>query len=272
MERKYRIKSKIFAPLFLKVEEKGTFGYIIGRKKRYSYVYHDADLLWQILIREIYVLMKHYKSKEVLEEVFKKIKPVKGEPKQTDIEKCKPFTDFECDNKTPNDWYCILRYCQSSFINTLEAGYMLTQEKESGYTFILDFNKGIARYYNKDHKNQITEIQTSTLEEIQEFEEMPTKSYTEIVTEMHDVFNTYYAKYMTAQKEIDKIIPIINDAKRQGAGNIEYKAQRMLDLLKWDQKKLNMERRVFYHRLKALDLIEEDVKDDVKDYIKDESK
>jgi hypothetical protein len=236
----------------------GTFGYIIGRKKRFSSVQYDADLLWQILVREIYVLMKHYKTKECLQEAFSKIKVVKGQPKQQDIEKCKPFTDFECDSKSPDDWYCILRHCQSSFINILEAGYILTQEQDNGYVFILDFNKGAVRYYNKDYKNQITEIQSATIEEIQGFDDMPKKTYTEIVSEMYNRFDIYYSKYNGIQKEVDKIIPIINDAKRQGAGNIEDKALRMLDLLKWDQKKLNMERRVFYNRLKDLDLIEEE--------------
>jgi hypothetical protein len=235
----------------------GTFGYIIGKKKRFSYVQHDADLLWQILTREIYVLMKHYKTKEALQEAFTKIKVAKGNPKKTEIEKCKIFTDYECDNKTPNDWNCILRHCQSSFINTLEAGYILTQEEDNSYVFILDFNKGNARYYFKDHKKNISEIQSATIEEIETFDDMPTKSYTEIVTEMQNSFDIYYTKYTYTQKEIEKIISIIEDAKRQCAGNIEEKAQRMLDILRWDHKKLNMERRVFYHRLKSLDLIEE---------------
>ena len=42
---------------------KGAFGYIIGKKKRLIYVNDDADLLWQILVREIFVLMNHYKTK-----------------------------------------------------------------------------------------------------------------------------------------------------------------------------------------------------------------
>ena len=39
---------------------KGAFGYIIGRKKRLMQVKNDADLLWQVLVREIYILMKHF--------------------------------------------------------------------------------------------------------------------------------------------------------------------------------------------------------------------
>ena len=46
----------------------GFFGYIIGKKKRIMQVQCDADLLWQILVREIYILMKHFKAiKESIE-------------------------------------------------------------------------------------------------------------------------------------------------------------------------------------------------------------
>jgi hypothetical protein len=46
---------------------KGAFGYIIGKKKRIMLVNDDADLLWQILVREIYVLMKRFVTKEDLQ-------------------------------------------------------------------------------------------------------------------------------------------------------------------------------------------------------------
>jgi hypothetical protein len=65
----------------------GTFGYIIGKKKRIMHVQNDADLLWQILVREIYILMKYFGSKKILQEAFEKIKVVKSQPKQADIEK-----------------------------------------------------------------------------------------------------------------------------------------------------------------------------------------
>jgi hypothetical protein len=176
-----------------------------------------------------------------------------------DIERCKYFTDLEISNKTNKDWYCLLRHCQSSFINIVEAGYIINQPDYYGYIFILDFNKGIVTFNKKDSpQDKPSYLSEATLEEIMEFEEMPTKSYTEIVTQMYNDFDIYYEKYTKIQNEMDKIEHIINDAKRQGAANIEEKAQKMLEEVKWDQKKLNMERRVFYNRLKALDLIEEE--------------
>jgi len=115
----------------------GVFGFIIGKKKRVMYIHNDANLLWQIGVREIYILIKHYGSKEILKCEFEKIKSIKEEnpikPKNSDIEKCKPFTDLEVSFKNQNDWNCLLRYCQSSFINILEAGYILNTKEKNGF-------------------------------------------------------------------------------------------------------------------------------------------
>jgi len=232
----------------------GIFGYIIGKKKRMMYVKNDANLLWQILVREIYVLMKHYKTKESLLEAFETIKVTKPTPKEKEKEKCKMFTDLE---ESPNDWYSLLYYCQSSFINILEAGYIINQTIEVGNIFMLDFNKGIARFYNKELNGKIKELNTASIDDIMEFDDMPTKSYTKIVTEMNTQFADFYDKYSKVQAEIDKINIIISQAKQQCSYNIEEKAKKLLDDMLWERKKLIKERRVFYHRLKALDLIEE---------------
>jgi spermidine/putrescine-binding protein len=107
----------------------GFFGYTIGKKKRIMRVQQDADLLWQILVREIYVLMCHYKTKEELEKAFEKIKTTKSnKPKPTDIEKCKIFADFTLPSPL-NDWISLLRYNQLSYINLLESGYILNETK-----------------------------------------------------------------------------------------------------------------------------------------------
>jgi hypothetical protein len=232
----------------------GTFGYIIGKKKRFSHVKHDADLLWQILSREIYVLMKHYKTKEELQEAFSKIKVVKGNPKKSDIEKCKIFTDFTL---PLNEWSSLLRYSQLSYINLLESGYILNEKNDIGEIFMLDFNKGSVRHYRKDIEGKIKEIDSVTIKEIMEFDDMPIKSYTEIVTEMSEKFQEYYKKYIRIEEEINKLLKLKTDARRQGAINIELKVNALLDDMNNETMKLNISRRVFYNRLKALDLIEE---------------
>jgi hypothetical protein len=233
----------------------GVFGYIIGRKKRLIHVQHDADLLWQILVREIYVLMKHYGSKELLKEAFEKIKTTKNVPKQTDIEKYKIFKGFE--NKD-GDWYSLLRYCQSSFINILEAGYIVNQKEEYGFVFILDFNKGSVSFYDNKLNNKYEILESVSIEEIMEFEDMPTKTYTEIVFEMNERFKIWYDKYSKVNEELIKLNNLKQETKRQCATNIEDKVEKLINDMEFQKSELNRNRRVFYHRLKSLDLIEDD--------------
>jgi hypothetical protein len=233
----------------------GVFGYIIGRKKRIIHVQYDADLLWQILVREIYVLMKHYGSKEVLQSMFEKIKTTKTTPKKEDIEKVKMFKDFENEN---DEWSSLLRHCQSSFINILEAGCIVNQKEEYGQCFILDFNKGSVSFYGKHNDKKDKIFETATIEEIMEFEDMPTKTYTEIVSEMRERFTIWYDKYTKIQEELDKLNKLKFEAKKQGAANIEDKVEKLIYDMEFEKRELNRNRRVFYHRLKALDLIEEE--------------
>lgn len=247
----------------------GTFGYIIGKKKRFMHVNDDADLLWQILVREIFILMKYYKSKEVLKDAFEKIKVVKStkNPSNLQQEQCKMFTNFSVtqhheQSKEPakvKGWNNILHFCQSSYINLLEAGYFINEEQESGLTFMLDFNKGEVRYYYKNNNNNNTKIlQSATIEEIMNFEEMPINTYTVIVTEMSDRFNAYYTAYKKIQNEKGKILDLIKEAKAQNAINITDKLQTLLEEQLLEERTLHLSRRMFYNRLKALELIEEE--------------
>ena len=97
----------------------------------------------------------------------------------------------------------------------------------------------------------------SIIEEIMDFDIMPTKSYTEIVAEMKNQFKEFYEKYVKVQEEIEKINVILSQAKNQCSYNIQEKAKKLLDEMLWEKKKLIKGRRVFYTRLKALDLIDE---------------
>lgn len=236
---------------------KGAFGYIIGRKKRLMQVRSDADLLWQVLVREIYILMKHFQTKEALMNAFENIKTTKSLPKQTDIEKFRIFTNLETQSNATKDWTTILYHCQSSFINILEAGYIVNDCNEHGLICILDFNKGKVNYYSRDLNGKITNIESTTIEEIIIFDEMPIKSYTEIVEEMKTSFADFYDKYLKIEEELQKLKKLKDHAKTQNAANIEDKVNKLIDDMNWEKKKLNSSRRFFYYRLKALDLIEE---------------
>jgi hypothetical protein len=228
---------------------KGSFGFIIGRKKRFMKVDDNANLLWRILVREIYIIMKHYGlSKVFVQEAFEKMKVIKNGDslKPSVIEKCKIFSEPDC----------LFKYCQCSFINLLEAGHIMIDNDEqtcdNEYNFVLDFNKWEVRFCKKGLL-----IEVATIEEIMSFEEMPTKTYTEIVTEMKDKYDVYIDGVNKVNCELDKLNNLKTYANNQSAANIEEKLDKMIDDMNWELKQLNMSRRVFYHRLKALDLIEE---------------
>lgn len=235
----------------------GSFGYKIGRKVRLMHVQFDADMLWQILVREIYVLLKHYGSIDSLREAFENLKEAKGKPKKEAIEKCKEFTDLDVSNRSTEDWYCLTRNCQHSFINILESGYILNNGENSGLVFLLDFNTNSVRFYGKDWEKKETEYEKATIEEIISYDEMPTKSYTEIITEMKERFKKYDTNLQKINKEIENINDIIKKARELGNElNIIEKAKKLLDDMEWEKRKLEKEYRFFYHRLDALNLID----------------
>ena len=237
---------------------KGSFGYKIGKKLRLMCVDYDADLLWQILVREIYVLIKHYKTIETLREAFVSLKYAKGKPKQPAIEKCKIYADLKVSSQSINDWCFLLRYCQHSFINILESGYLLNNGKEdSGLILLLDFNTNSVIFYDKNYKKEITIYEKVTIDEIMEFEDMPTKSLIEIVEGMNNKFKIYKETSEKIKIECEKIELIINKAKELGnENNIIQKAKKLLDDMELEKTKLDMGYRVFYNRMDDLNLID----------------
>ena len=237
---------------------KGSFGYKIGKKLRLMCVNYDADLLWQILVREIYVLIKHYKTIETLREAFVSLKYAKGKPKQPAIAKCQVYTDLKVSSQTIHDWCCLLKYCQHSFINILESGYLLNNgNEESGLILLLDFNTNSIIFYDKNYKKEITIYEKVTIDEIMEFEDMPTKSLTEIVEEMNNKFKIYKEKTEKISIEREKIELIINKTKELGGENNKIqKAKKLLDDVDFEKIKLDMSYRVFYNRMDDLNLID----------------
>ncbi len=243
---------------------RGAFGYIIGKKKRLMSVQSDADLLWQIAVREIYILIKHFETTELLRSAFENLKQIKTKtkPNQQIIENCKIFSDLNIEYKKITNWTCLLRHCQHSFINILESGYFLNDGEEYGQVLIIDFNKNTVRYYEKDYNEKIEELEAASFDEIMTFEEMPTKTLTEIMTEMREHYNKYYNDLRKIKDEQDKINSIINRAKQLGGDqNIISQATKLMDDMKWEEKILYKKYRVFYNRLDALNMIDHDTKE-----------
>lgn len=239
----------------------GSFGYKIGRKVRLMHVQFDANMLWQTCVREIYVLMKHYGTIEALREAFENLKEAKNKPKPEAIEKCKPYTDLTVSFQNTDDWYCLVRNCQHSFINILDSGYFLNDGQKSGYIFLLDFNTNSVRFYFVDYNKSEHEYEKATIDEIMVFDDMPTKSMTEILTETKKRAEKYNENLKKVDNEIEKINSIIQKAKEMGGEqNIIQKANVLLDEMNWQKKKLQLDYRYFYHRLDALNLIDHNAK------------
>jgi hypothetical protein len=95
------------------------------------------------------------------------------------------------------------------------------------------------------------------MDEIMEFEDMPTKSYIEIVSEMNTRYKNYYEQVEKVNIEIENINKIIKRAKELGGDqNILDKARMLLDEMDTEKMKLETSYRFFYHRLDALNLID----------------
>jgi len=252
--------------IIINMGTQGSFGYKIGRKVRLMRIEYDADLLWQTCVREIYILMKHYGSIEQLREAFDNLKEAKNKPKPEAIEKCKFYRDLTLLNESMEDWYYLTRNCQHSFINILDSGYFLNNGEKQGLIFLLDFNTNSVRYYsvnwNRTHGSlgnpSVEEHDTATIDEIMEFDDMPIKTMTEILTEMKDRYETYNIKFKVVDEEIKNIKNIIKKAKEMGGEqNILSKATELLDEMEWERKKLEMGYKYFYHRLELLNLLED---------------
>ena len=234
----------------------GSFGYKIGRKVRLMHVQYDAYMLWQTCVREIFILMKHYGSIDLLRKAFEGLKEAKNKPKPEAIEKCKPYTDLTVSYQNTEDWYCLTRNCQHSFINILDSGYFLNDGQKTGHIFLLDFNTNSVRFYDKYYDNSEEELNTATIDEIMEFDDMPTKSYTEIVMDNKERAEKHYEKINKIDEEIEKLKTLTNKAKEIGATlDILQSASKLLSDLEFERKNLALDYRYFYYRLDALNLL-----------------
>ena len=110
----------------------------------------------------------------------------------------------------------------------------------------------------KEIDGKIIELDSATLEEIMQFEDMPTIKYEELLSNMKARFEIFYTNYTKVVQELDKLYKIKQNAKAQGAANIEENVDKLIYDMKMEEKKLHLGRRVFYNRLKDLDLLEEE--------------
>lgn len=238
------------------VDTRGSFGFKIGKKMRLMRVDKNADILWQIGVREIYVLMKHYGTEEELKEAFMQLKDAKGKPSK----ECVYFNGEMGESVTESGgWENVLKYCQLSYINVLESKYFLNNGTKEGILLVLDLNTNSLRLYEIDKDGKEREYQRATLQEIMEFEDMPTVTKDVLVADMKDRYERYQADLLHVKEEIEKVDLILTKTREMGSDqNILSKAEKVREKLIWDKKKIELDYKFLYHRLKILDLLEYD--------------
>jgi len=235
----------------------GSFGYKLGRKTRLMHVEYDADILWQTCVREIYLLMKQFGSMDLFKEAFEQLLVVKDSSsiKPEDIDKCRPYTNVSCINKQPIHWRELTTYCQHSYINLLDSGYFLNNGEKAGYIFLLDFNTFSVRFYSIIN-NKEKEYATATIDDIMEFEDMPSKTSMEILTEMKERHRPFYERIQCINEEIAKIRAMIERAKELRDQNILQQTTYLLANQLSNLRDIEEEYQYFYHRLNCLQLID----------------
>lgn len=236
----------------------GSFGFKIGKKMRLMKIENHMDIAWQVGVREMYVLLKHYSDPHSLMERMNALKDAKGTVHKKALEKCKYFTDIDTP-PTEQTWETATKYCQGSFIHLLECGYFLNNGTKNGTLLLLDFNKQSMFLYHTDSAGKQHEHQQATFEEILAFEHMPTLSLEELLSAMRERYHAYESNLHKIQTELDRIETVIAKTKEMGADqNILMKTQHLKDTLQWDLRRVKLEYRFFYHQLDALQLIEHD--------------
>lgn len=167
----------------------GRFGYILSGKMYLMHVQYDAYVLWEFLLNDLYILLKHF-TIEQLKEKFQQIKIVDKTPTPEAIEQCKYFTNLDVSYKRTSDWYCLLYECQKSFIYLLEAGYIINTDHKYGYVIVFDFDKNIlvdlTEYDQPPQRPTVMSI-----ENIFNCTNPPTQTYTEIIENLHNSFEIY---------------------------------------------------------------------------------
>ncbi len=234
---------------------RGSFGYKIGKKIRLMYVQYDGDLLWNTCIRELNILLKHFGSIEELKKAFENLKEAKNKPTPEAIERCKYYTDLKVSNQTTEDWYCLTRNCQHSFINILDSGYFLNNGEKSGLVLLVDFNTNTVTFSNS-YKDEYIELEKITIDEIIKLDNMPNISFEEILIGMKSQCDKYKEKLNVIEKIIVEIKSFIQNKEINLNLDTIQKAKSLIDCAEFEYRMLEIEYRYFNHRLSVLGLIE----------------
>ena len=233
---------------------KGVFGYILNGKKYLIHVQFDADMLWKILTKEILIIKKHYKTSKNIANAFKKIIIGTGIPTSKIIKQCEYFTELNVSTKSTSDWYCLLRKCQSSYINLLEAGYILNQTDEYGYVFIWNLDTDNVEFYTVSNRYEKEPIYITNINSLENIISVPKQTYSEIVNKIKHQYNVKINKISELKNNIEKINNIIEKAKILDSNEIQIESENILSKYKNELNFILSVNLEFIERLKDLEI------------------
>lgn len=173
----------------------GLYGYILNGIYYLMYVHYDGDMMMSVMKREVYVILKHFDSIELVKKEFANIKwRTNGlNPTKKEIELLKPWTNLEFKNR--KTWNCLLHNCQKSLIHTLESGYILlhddkipTNNKPEYLGFICWWNidTNIIEFYSGEEL--IQKIDSYKLIENKPIN-FPKKTYNQIIDNFYNMYS-----------------------------------------------------------------------------------
>ena len=123
---------------------RGLFGFCY--KNKYYLVYNHLDSypswLGKNLVAEIISAIKNNTFDEWLPKllslkIIDQSNPV--EPTSDDISKLTSTTNLGVSTQSQNDWYCLLRQCQGSYLSVLNSGYLLQNSDKAGCDLFIEF-------------------------------------------------------------------------------------------------------------------------------------
>jgi len=125
-----------------------------GVKKTW-YVHFDADSLGWMLLRDLKLLLRAVGGKmEIIKMMVDNLKQIEtGTPTEEEVKLFFEYSDTRVERQSLDSWYCLLRKCQNSLINTLMTGYYVEDRETSHVQFhwVLDFDANEFYYDDCPH-------------------------------------------------------------------------------------------------------------------------
>lgn len=137
---------------------RGAFGFIVNGKEKVTYNHFDSYPC--NLGKDILEFLVKYKDLEAMRQVAEAIHMVGSKkPTKKQQAECIPFMNLEVSERTPDDWYCLLRNAQGSLEPYMNGLHYMISSKEflkdslfCEYAYIINLDDLTLEYYEGFNK------------------------------------------------------------------------------------------------------------------------